>query len=212
MCVLCHTQQNMDTPTGGLLDFKVIVHEMHMGQTLSSVLLRTGALDAGLVMLPVENADHIKIGQLFRLPALVLLPNTHLFATRNQISLRELVFESVIDVGDDLASHPDNHVSRMARICGVLMDAARHAPNLDVLFEDIRQTGSVAVLPSCICQLAGSEFQCMPIAEREADFTFGVAHYRDRNDVLLNRFLSTAREVSLIRSHLKSDCGPGTLI
>jgi OmcA/MtrC family decaheme c-type cytochrome len=38
MCVLCHTQQNVDTTTGGSLDLKVIVHQLHMGSKLPSVV------------------------------------------------------------------------------------------------------------------------------------------------------------------------------
>jgi len=38
MCVLCHTQQNVDTTTGGSLDLKVMIHEMHMGAQLPSVV------------------------------------------------------------------------------------------------------------------------------------------------------------------------------
>ncbi|PWU03118.1 MAG: hypothetical protein C5B51_19505 [Terriglobia bacterium] len=37
MCVLCHTPQNVDTTTGGSLDLKVMIHEMHMGKKLPSV-------------------------------------------------------------------------------------------------------------------------------------------------------------------------------
>jgi OmcA/MtrC family decaheme c-type cytochrome len=37
MCVLCHTPQNVDTTTGGSLDLKVMIHEMHMGEKLPSV-------------------------------------------------------------------------------------------------------------------------------------------------------------------------------
>jgi OmcA/MtrC family decaheme c-type cytochrome len=38
MCVLCHTQQNVDTTTGGSLDLKVMIHEMHMGSQLPTVV------------------------------------------------------------------------------------------------------------------------------------------------------------------------------
>jgi len=61
MCVLCHTQQNMDTTTGGSLDLKVIIHEMHMGKNLPSViagkpLIVTGT-DFSKIAYPADPGD-----------------------------------------------------------------------------------------------------------------------------------------------------------
>jgi len=47
MCVLCHTQQNVDTSTGGSLDLQVLVHEIHMGDELPSVVAGTPLLVNG---------------------------------------------------------------------------------------------------------------------------------------------------------------------
>lgn len=160
-------------------------------------LLRNGGLDVALVMLPVENADQLRIEQLFRLPAVALVADWHPFSLRNEVSLRDVAPESIVDVRDEFVPHPYSHVDCISRMCGVVLRVERHAPNLERLFEDVRQTGSVAILPSCVCQLAGRGFRCMQIAEHDADFTFGVAHSRDRDDRLLHRFLETAREVNL---------------
>src|SRR5579862_174199 len=61
-------------------------------------LLRNGALDVGLLLLPVENVDQIAIEQLFRLPAVALVAESHPLAHRQQISLRDVAQESLVDV------------------------------------------------------------------------------------------------------------------
>ena len=170
-------------------------------------LLRTGALDVGLVMLPVENADQINIEQLFRLPAVALVSENHAVACRSEISLREVLHERIIDVRDDFAPRAYDHVDRISRMCGVPLHVDRHVANLERLLEEVRETGAMAILPSCVCQLAGTGFHCVPITERGADFTFGVAHYRDRDGRLLNRFLEATREVNLHRLR-GPDCDP----
>jgi OmcA/MtrC family decaheme c-type cytochrome len=61
MCVLCHTQQNVDTTTGGSLDLKVIIHEMHMGKNLPSVVggspLIVNGTDFSQIAFPADPGD-----------------------------------------------------------------------------------------------------------------------------------------------------------
>ena len=61
MCVLCHTRQNVDTTTGGSLDLKVIIHQLHMGSKLPSVVAGTplmiNATDFTNVVYPADPGD-----------------------------------------------------------------------------------------------------------------------------------------------------------
>jgi OmcA/MtrC family decaheme c-type cytochrome len=61
MCVLCHTQQNVDTTTGGSLDLKVMIHEMHMGSVLPSVVagkpLIINGTDFSKIVYPADPGD-----------------------------------------------------------------------------------------------------------------------------------------------------------
>lgn len=162
-------------------------------------LLRNGALDVGLVMLPIDNADQISIEQLFRLPAVALVADSHPLAHRQQISLRDISHETLVDVRDDFAPAAYDHLDRISRMCGVVLHTERYVPSLERVFEEVREAGSVALLPSCVSQLAGPGFRCLQIQERGADFTFGMAHYRDRDGRLLNRFMQLTRDVNLQR-------------
>ncbi|HVO78444.1 MAG TPA: OmcA/MtrC family decaheme c-type cytochrome [Candidatus Bathyarchaeia archaeon] len=61
MCVLCHTPQNVDTTTGGSLDLEVMVHEMHMGVKLPSVVagkpLIVNGADFSKISYPADPGD-----------------------------------------------------------------------------------------------------------------------------------------------------------
>jgi len=163
-------------------------------------MLRNGTLDAGLVLLPIENADQIRIEQLFRLPAVALVAGSHPFSKYGRISLREIASGDVVEVADVFMRRACHHVEHIARMCGVAIRVKRYAPDLERLFQHIRHSESVAVLPCCAQRLAGPGICCVPIVEREADFTFGVAHRRDRDDSLLKRLLETIHDVNLHRS------------
>ena len=61
MCVLCHNSQMVDTSNGGSLDFKVMVHELHMGAELPSVVagkpLVLNGVDFSDVEYPADPGD-----------------------------------------------------------------------------------------------------------------------------------------------------------
>jgi OmcA/MtrC family decaheme c-type cytochrome len=61
MCVLCHQPQLIDPNTGGTLDLKVMVHSMHMGAELPSVMagkpLILGGTDYSAVVYPADPGD-----------------------------------------------------------------------------------------------------------------------------------------------------------
>jgi OmcA/MtrC family decaheme c-type cytochrome len=61
VCVLCHSPQLIDTATGTTLDFKVMIHSMHMGASLPSVVAGTplllGGTDYSAVVYPADPGD-----------------------------------------------------------------------------------------------------------------------------------------------------------
>ena len=61
MCVLCHTPQNVDTTTGSTLDLKVMIHEIHMGSQLPTVVagkpLIVNGTDFSEVAYPADPGD-----------------------------------------------------------------------------------------------------------------------------------------------------------
>ena len=59
--------------------------------SVSIALIRHRTLDAGLVLLPVENADQVTIDPLFRLSAVALVAISHPFAGHSEISLRDVL-------------------------------------------------------------------------------------------------------------------------
>lgn len=170
--------------------------EFHRSSSEEQILLlRRGALDAGLVMLPVETTDQITIDQLFCWPASALVADTHELSSRSEISLGDLVQERIVDMWHNFTPGLSDHVERVSRRCGVKLAVYRHVPNLRLLFEDVQRNGSVAILPSYVSQVAGPGLRCVPITEPTVNFTFGVAYSTIRNDRLLHQFLEAARQI-----------------
>lgn len=58
LCVMCHTPQNSDPNTGNTLDLKVMVHKIHMGSSLPSVIAGTaykiGSTDFSSIVFPAD--------------------------------------------------------------------------------------------------------------------------------------------------------------
>jgi OmcA/MtrC family decaheme c-type cytochrome len=61
MCALCHTQQLVDTSTGGVLALRVMIHQIHMGASTPSVIAGTpliiGGTDFSKVVYPADPGD-----------------------------------------------------------------------------------------------------------------------------------------------------------
>jgi OmcA/MtrC family decaheme c-type cytochrome len=61
MCVLCHTDQNVDTTTGGSLALKVMIHQIHMGASSPTVIagtpLKISGTDFSKVVYPADPGD-----------------------------------------------------------------------------------------------------------------------------------------------------------
>jgi OmcA/MtrC family decaheme c-type cytochrome len=61
MCVLCHTPQSTDAVTGNTVDLKVMIHKIHMGENLPSVLAgkpyKVSSSDFSAVAFPADPGD-----------------------------------------------------------------------------------------------------------------------------------------------------------
>jgi OmcA/MtrC family decaheme c-type cytochrome len=58
LCILCHTPQSTDPTTGNTVDYKVLIHKIHMGSQLPSVIAgkpyRIGTTDWSTVIFPSD--------------------------------------------------------------------------------------------------------------------------------------------------------------
>jgi OmcA/MtrC family decaheme c-type cytochrome len=58
VCILCHTQNMIDSTTGQSIDFKVFIHKIHAGSSLPSVAAggtyKVGSVDASTVVYPAD--------------------------------------------------------------------------------------------------------------------------------------------------------------
>jgi DNA-binding transcriptional LysR family regulator len=161
-------------------------------------LIRSGIIDAGLMMLPVSNPQNLLIEPLLRQSAVVLVSVRHPLAAQKEITLRELSHYPVAGVHNQTDEEPLDHSARIATMCGVTLQPEKAYSSFEKLLRTIEDTRDVALLPASASQHCGAGICSIPIVDRGADFTFALAYGRAGMPNALAGLIHLARRINEI--------------
>lgn len=159
-----------------------------------AALIRRGSLDAGFLIVPVADADQLTLEELFREPAVAVVPASHPLSSRREVALKDLARFPLLRLRNDLGGPSYCHVSRIGTMCGVSLRVDRACPSFEKLPRMLRDSLSLTLLPASVRDFCGEGMRCLTISDPEADFTFGLVYARGRVPNILERFVELTRE------------------
>ncbi len=156
-------------------------------------LIRSGSVDGGLLMLPVQQSEPLIIEPLFRQSAVALIAGDHPVAARHRIALRELSRYPVASVRTAVGT---DHNCRISTMCGVPLLPGHTCSSFEELMKVVELGGVAGLAPESAGTLCGPRTRAIPIEDPCADFTFALAYNRDHVTGPLTRFLQEARRIN----------------
>ena len=158
-------------------------------------LLRHCALDAGVVRLPLPDIDQLSIDVLGREPIMALVSDEHPYATRPQISLRDLAGKPILLMRRKINSPVKDQIRRICDEADLTTEVVESREPVVELLDSVRQELRVALVPASMsyAQLPGVTF--LPIQEPHASIGIGLLYRRDDNSPALARFLAAVHRV-----------------
>lgn len=177
----------------------------HPGVTLSfhrvdseeqAALVRGGSLDAGFLMLPASDGDHLTREPLFRERAVAMVSKAHPLASKRAVSVTDLAQFPVLEICQDFGVPSYGHAGRIGTMCGVPLRVDCTCSGFERVPHMLRDGKTLAILPAGVREICGDEIRCIPVNDRGADFTFGLLYDRSHVSNVLARFIELARRVN----------------
>jgi hypothetical protein len=161
-----------------------------------AALVRGGSLDAGFLMMPESDGDHLTREPLFREPAVAMVSASHPIAAHGDVAVTDIARFPLVEICHDFGVPCYGHAGRIGTMCGVPLHVEQTCSGFERVPHILRDGRTVAILPAGVSDLCGEGFVCVPVNDRGADFTFGLVYDRAHVSSVLARFIELARRVN----------------
>ncbi len=170
---------------------KLELREMTTNQQLQQ--LREGQIDIGFIRPPVDDGINSEI--VFREPLIVALPQTHHFADRAQVELRQLSTEPFILFPRSLAPGLYDRIISFCQQAGFSPIAAQEAIQMQTIVSLVAASMGVAIVPESMQNFQRSGVVYKPIQEPSPIVSIALIWLHNPT-AAVQRFLQTAKNLS----------------
>jgi LysR family hca operon transcriptional activator len=155
--------------------------------------LATGKLDAAFLR-PEEQYPDLVYKLLIREPLIVLLPSDHRLASRETVSLKDLVGETFIGMADQapvLRSIIEDYIRRS----GIDLKPTHRVEYLSMAISLVASTRGIALLPNFARNFLSWSVVSRPLAGEAPSIDLVLGYHKANTSTLLRTFLSRADEM-----------------
>jgi DNA-binding transcriptional LysR family regulator len=162
-----------------------------------AVALAAGALDFGLLLPPVANADDLEHLVVQRERFLVALPSRHRLArTRGKLAVRELAGEAFVMVPREIAPGLYDIVSGLASRAGFSLNVAQEAIQMQTVVSLVSSGLGVAIVPGSLANLGRRGVVYREISDAHPRLELWLAWRRGELAVAARELIAQARRLS----------------
>lgn len=192
----------LDIALSALLGDKVFASmpsvDLHVEYTPSTEqpgLLRRYRLDAGIVRLPLPEVDQLAVDMLYREPVVAMFSPRHEFASRNQVSLRDLNGSRVILFPPRSRNVRYDPLHRLCAEANLSTEVVQSQEPMVEMVERLQKRTAIALVPASLqyVKLGGVSF--LPIDDKHAGIGIALLHRRNDASPLLQRFVTSLQRI-----------------
>src|SRR3954471_4905909 len=159
--------------------------------------LATGALDFGLLLPPVANAEDLEHLVVQRERFLVALPSRHRLArARGKLAVRERAGEAFVMVPREIAPGLYDIVSGLASRAGFSLNVAQEAIQMQTVVSLVSSGLGIAIVPGSLANLGRRGVAYREIADAHPRLELWLAWRRGEVGVAARELISQARRLS----------------
>ena len=167
-------------------------------------LLATGAIDAGLIRLPVANLPpSLIVRSIVREPLMLALPRGHRLARQRTVPIRALAREPFIMIPRHVAPGLFDTIDRACRRAGFAPIIGQEAVQIQTIVSLVSAGLGVAIVPASIRNLQRSRVVYRALSPGSATTEMALAYDRENPSAVLRTFIGVV--TNLVREGRQGD-------
>jgi DNA-binding transcriptional LysR family regulator len=172
-------------------DASVVPTELSTTEQIAAIT--RGALDAGLVRLPVESAEVATL-RLLEEPLVIALPDFHRFAGRRRLPLAALANEPFVMWGRQLNPPFHDEVISACHDAGFSPNVVQEAGEIPTIVSLVAAGLGVSLVPASMEQVRTDGVVYLPVQGSGVRIALALAWRRDHASALVRNLVALARE------------------